>query len=328
MEERLQEVLQTASRYHVSDIHLTRYPNEPDAVSIEMRINGVMKRLKRKKDDLQFFHYLMYRANLDVSAAMRPQTGSFEEEVGGKILSIRFSIITAGRMMSGVLRILNQTSGLKVEDLTWDPEMISYLRSIPSYRNGLFVFSGPTGSGKTTALYTILNSAENKRVFTLEDPIEVVNEKFVQLQVNERQNLSYAEGIKQLMRHQPDILMIGEIRDSVAAKMAVRCALTGHLVVTSIHSGHCTTAIHRLMDLGVEQYQLEDVLFGITCQRLYETGDGRRTAVFERMSRREVQYYFEHGRNEEGFRTLEERIEEAVSLGYVSYEDAKADLIV
>lgn len=139
------------------------------------------------------------------------------------------------------------------------------------------MFSGPTGSGKTTTLYTLLNAVQNKKIFTLEDPVEVVNEKYVQIQINEKQHMSYADGIKQLMRHDPDIIMIGEIRDETAAKMAVRCALTGHLVVSTIHSFSCVSTILRMLDLGVEKYQLKDVLKGISSQRLFEKTNGEKT---------------------------------------------------
>ena len=127
--------------------------------------------------------------------------------------------------------------------------------------------------------------AANKKIFTLEDPIEIQNDSFVQLQINESQHLSYAEGIKQLMRHDPDLLMIGEIRDEEAAQMAVRCVLTGHLVLSSIHSTDCATAIIRMRDLGVKEYELKDVLYGISNQRLFEKEDGSRIGVYEIMCR-------------------------------------------
>ena len=194
------------------------------------------------------------------------------------------------------------------------------------HRNGLYVLSGPTGSGKTTTLYTILNEVSGKKIFTLEDPIEVLSEKYVQLAVNDRRHLSYADGIRQLMRHDPDIVMIGEIRDSIAAEMAVRCALTGHLVLTSIHSGSCVSAINRLIDLGVSEPQLSDILCGISNQRLYDTADNGKIGVYEIMDRKEVEYYFKNHCTSSSFTPLQRKIEEAVAEGIVDEDQASQDL--
>lgn len=325
MEERLQEILQIALDYDVSDIHFTVLNECLEKIAIDMRVQGKMCRLKPKKDDLKLFHYLMYRANLDITSIFDPQTGSFEEEVDGMKLSLRFAVVTSYHRTSGVLRILNNHRQLGIDDLTYDRDVLTWLAGITEHRDGLFVFSGPTGSGKTTSLYTILNACHDKTIFTLEDPIEVVNEGYIQLQVNEKQHLSYADGIKQLMRHDPDIVMIGEIRDDEAAQMAVRCALTGHLVVTSIHASGCVSAIHRLLDLGVPEYQLEDVLHGISSQRLYPCPSGM-TGIYEFMNREEVAYWFAEKKTSPSFIPLRERIISAVRQGTVRAEDVKEDL--
>ena len=225
-----------------------------------------------------------------------------------------------------VLRILNAHNKLNIEDLTYDFEIINYLKDIGLGRSGLYIFSGPTGSGKTTTLYTILNSIENKKIFTLEDPIEIYSNKYVQLQINEQQNLGYSQGIKQLMRHDPDIIMIGEIRDEIAANMAIRSALTGHLVLTSIHSGNCVMAINRLLELGVNKLQLFDVLKGISNQRLYSTISNSKTGVYEVMDRKEVIYYLQNETTSKSFKSLEERIREAIKNRIIKEETAKQDL--
>ena len=243
-----------------------------------------------------------------------PQTGSFEENINGEALSLRFAIVTSAHNTSGVLRILNNHSSLSVSELCHDPDTVSWLSHITSHRDGLYILSGPTGSGKTTALYTILNACKGKKIFTIEDPIEVYSSSYIQLQVNEKQHMSYGEGIKQLMRHDPDIVMIGEIRDSEAARMAVRCALTGHLVVSSLHASSCVSAILRLEELGVSDYQLMDVLHGISNQRLYRMKDGKMAGIYEYMTRKEVQYYFEEKHTDRNFRSLEERIRAAVAV--------------
>ena len=323
MRARLIHILELAQKYRVTDIHLNLCGGE---CSIEMRLRGTIRHVRSRPDDDRFFHYLMYRANLDLSALMEPQTGRFEEKVGGVTLALRFAVVSSYRITSGVLRILNNHGELTTDRLSSDPAQTEYFRTICTHRSGLYVFSGPTGSGKTTSLYTILNEVTGKKIFTLEDPIEVLSEKYVQLAVNDKRHLSYADGIRQLMRHDPDIIMIGEIRDSTAAEMAVRCALTGHLVLTSIHSGSCISAIDRMLDLGVSELQLQDTLSGLSNQRLYDTADGEKIGVYEIMNRKEVDYYFRNHCTSGSFIPLETKIREAVGLGIVEQSQAQQDL--
>ena len=323
MEERLEQILCLALKHHVTDIHLNLLDDE---CRIEMRVNGVIRRIHSKKDDVKFFYYLMYRANLDLSATLEPQTGRFEATAEGKNLALRFALVSSYRVTSGVLRILNNHGTLTSDLLSADPAQAVWLRSITGHRSVLYVFSGPTGSGKTTSLYTILNEVEGKKIFTLEDPVEVISEKYVQLSVNERRHLSWADGIKQLMRHDPDIVMIGEVRDEAAAEMAVRCALTGHLALTSIHSSSCVNAINRLIDLGISRLQLQDVLFGISNQRLYDRSDGGKIGVYEIMDRKEVEYYFLNHHTSKDFHPLREKIEQAVACGLVDPLQAAQDI--
>ena len=306
MRARLIHILELAQKYRVTDIHLNLCGGE---CSIEMRVRGTIRHVRSRPDDDRFFHYLMYRANLDLSASMEPQTGRFEETVGGVTLALRFAVVSSYRITSGVLRILNNHGELTTDRLSSDPAQTEYFRTICTHRSGLYVFSGPTGSGKTTSLYTILNEVTGKKIFTLEDPIEVLSEKYVQLAVNDKRHLSYADGIRQLMRHDPDIIMIGEIR-----------------VLTSIHSGSCISAIDRMLDLGVSELQLQDTLSGLSNQRLYDTADGEKIGVYEIMNRKEVDYYFRNHCTSGSFIPLETKIREAVGLGIVEQSQAQQDL--
>lgn len=325
MEQILTALLRAAVRWRATDIH---FSVEPDGhLRTEMRIGGKMIPLELKSLDERFFRYLLYRANMDVSSTALPQTGSFEAEAEGVRLALRFALVSGFHIRSGVLRILNMTSGLHTGDLSTDEFQIRRLAEITSRRSGLYLFSGPTGSGKTTTLYTILNDTEGKKIYTLEDPVEVYSGRYIQIQINESRHLSFAEGIRQLMRHDPDILMIGEIRDSEAAAMSVRCALTGHLVLSTIHASGCTGAIQRMTDLGVQEYQLSDVLCGVSGQRLYERKDGTgKTCIYEMMDRKELMYYFRNHVPPPEFIPLEKAVREAVGKGIISAEEAKADL--
>jgi len=165
MEERLIECLKIAMEFHVTDIHfhLKTYPKE--SLSIEMKIENDVRQMVPKDDDIRLFRYLMYKANLDLSDIHHPQTGRFEMEIEGQPVSLRFALVSSYHNTSGVLRILNQHASLHIEDLTVDYDTSLWLRNITKHTSGLFVFSGPTGSGKTTTLYTILNETKGKKIF-------------------------------------------------------------------------------------------------------------------------------------------------------------------
>lgn len=326
MEELLHRLLTIALRNKATDIHLSLENDE--RLLVEMRVDGKLRKLRSQDYDASFFRYLMFRSNLDLSLARKPQTGSFETEINGESLALRFAIITGWHMTCGVLRILNQTGKLRISDLSCQTETIDWLSSITHARSGLFVFSGPTGSGKTTTVYTLLNQVRGKKIYTLEDPVEVYSDRYVQMAVNEKAGFTFASGIRQLLRHDPDIIMIGEIRDEEAAAMAVRCALTGHLVITTLHSFSCTGAIQRLKDLGVSNEQMEDVLFGISCQRLYTNpASHRRFSIYEHMNRKEVKHYFEYGKPSSAFISLESAITSAMEAGLLTRQQAEEDLL-
>ncbi len=324
MEKLLKQCLSVALNHRASDIHFTTKDNQ---LSVSLRIDSKMVPVKTKDVDVRFFRFLQYKANLDVSNFIAPQTGRFEMEVSGKKLSLRFAVLNTSTISSGVLRILNSHVSLTINKLTFDKDVIAYLNTIKHHRSGLFIMSGPTGSGKTTTLYTLLNDCQGMKVFTLEDPIEVYCDSYVQLQINEKQHLGYDEGIKQLLRHDPDVIMIGEIRDSEAAKMAVRCALTGHLVITSLHASSCISAIERLLELNVNKHQLFDVLQGVSNQRLYRVKDSiDKTGVYEVMKRKEIVHYFKEQTMPNEFQFLQDKVKEAVTANIIFQEEARQDL--
>lgn len=305
MKNRLDECLSLAIKNHASDIHFMLKDGQ---LKIEFRINKHIYPLKTKSNDECFYRYLMYKANLDLAKRLQPQTGNFEYVLNDKKLSLRFSCVDTINMSCGVLRILNNHYELAVNNLTNDRDILNSFERLKLLTSGLIVFSGPTGSGKTTTLYTILKSFRQKKIFTLEDPVEVYDDSYVQLQINEAADFGYAQGIKQLMRHDPDVIMIGEIRDEVAASMAVRCALTGHLVLTTIHASSSMIAIERLLELGVMRLQLKDVLMGVYNQRLVHLED-ETIGVYELMDRYEIEYFFNHECMSDNHVYLKEKLE-------------------
>ncbi|QRG86026.1 ATPase, T2SS/T4P/T4SS family [Bulleidia sp. zg-1006] len=308
MKARLKDWLKEALLRKASDIHFIKQDGK--AIQMEFRTMQGIEMVSTKPEDERLFHYLMYLANLDVSRAYLPQSGSFEIQIGEQSLSCRFALIQSHHQQSAVLRILNHNHHFQIEELTTSKNNRDWMRRMMAMKSGFVLFSGLTGSGKTTTMYSILQQIQGKKIFSLEDPIEVYQENMVQLQVSKEQ-LSYEEGIKQLLRHDPDIILIGEIRDSVAAKMAYRCALTGHLVFSSIHASSSILAIRRMVDLGVPLGRLKEVLVGISYQELVEE-DGHKQSIYEVMDEKELSYYFQNQKHSPEFVPLEKQLSQEI----------------
>ena len=160
---------------------------------------------------------------------------------------------------------------LSLENISKDIHVYQFLKQIVQKDSGLFVISGATGSGKSTTLYAILdaiNKMYKKNIITLEDPIEINKDYCLQIEIDDRKGISYHESLKQILRHDPDVIMVGEVRDEKTAQLALTCALTGHLVLTTIHASNCINTIKRLENLNISSLDLEDVLLGIMTQKM------------------------------------------------------------
>ena len=270
MEHRFEELLETALYHQATDLH---FNVTPESCSISLRGLDGLVRLEGRKNDDRLFNYLQYMANLDVTCLNKPQSGAFSYFFHGQYYDFRFAVIQTSRYKNGVLRILNCHQGLSLSQLTDDKEVQNTFSSWLNRRSGLILFTGLTGSGKTTTLYSLLKLARGKTIYSIEDPIEVVQDNIIQLEVNERIGFGYDEGIKQILRHNPDIIMIGEIRDERTARMCIRAALTGTLVLSSLHCRNASSAINRLVELTVKLQDLKDCAIGIVSQRLVRLKD-------------------------------------------------------
>lgn len=266
MENRFEHILQQAVKQKSTDIH---FLINDDGISLSIRtINGLVK-IESFPDDIKLFNFLQYQAHLDITST-KPQSGSFSYFFQGIYYDFRFAVLVTPKNKSGVLRILNCHEGLPLEQLTFEKEIQEIFLKCINQRSGLILFSGLTGSGKTTTMYSLLKLLENKTIYSLEDPIEVIQTGITQLEINERIGFDFSEGIRQILRHNPDVLMIGEIRDEKTAKSAVRAALTGCLVISSIHSKSTVSGLHRILELGVKKEDLIDCLSYIFNQRLFK----------------------------------------------------------
>ncbi len=306
MEERLISLLRLAIKYNATDIHFLCIYQD---VKIEMRIDNKFRAVKTKFEDYKLIRYLQYLSNLDVGNLLVPQTGQFEMEVDNVLLSLRFAVINNINYTNGVLRILNSNIKVDFNNLSSIEKQNIYFRSLLKKNNGLVIFSGPTGSGKTTTVYSLLKGCRGKKIYTIEDPIEVYYDGFIQLQVNETLNFDYEHGIAQILRHDPDIIMIGEIRDFKAAKGAVDAANTGHLVFTTLHATSASSCISRLVSMGINEDQLYENLLCISNQRMMIDKKSKdKIVLYELMDRKEIEYYRKNKTNSEYFIDLESQI--------------------
>lgn len=314
MEERLIELLELALKYKATDIHFEkRYSN----VSIKMRVDGSLKTVKAKPEDDKLMRYLQYRADLDVGKLLIPQTGGFEQVIKNQIISLRYAVMVSNNIVDGVLRILESGLNLSVNNLSKLDNQNKLFKELIQMDSGLVLLSGPTGSGKTTTLYSLLKTRKKSKIYTIEDPIEVMNDNFIQLQVNEDLGFDYAEGIKQILRHDPDVILIGEIRDEKSAQMAVAAANTGHLVFSTIHASRAATCISRMIDFGVNEDHLYEVLICLSNQRMLYDQNHNKIVMYELMDKDEIDYYRKHKCNSDTFLDINKQIKEGKANGIV-----------
>lgn len=264
------DLIAAAVEAGASDIHIEA---QEQATRVRFRVDGRLQtdRMIPASERHSVVSRLKIMANLNISEKRRPQDGRTEVVVRGRKIDIRLSTLPTQFGESIVLRLLDRSKNL----LSWDalgfaPNRVAQIRSILAQPNGIFLVAGPVGSGKTTTLYTALNelNSDDKKIVTVEDPIEYSLEGIAQVQVDEAIDLTFGNALRAITRQDLNVLMIGEIRDEESAAMAVRAALLGRLVISTIHTNDSLSSINRLLDLKVPAYLLADTLRGVLSQRL------------------------------------------------------------
>ncbi|MES2534452.1 MAG: GspE/PulE family protein [Pseudomonadota bacterium] len=268
--------LYDALKAGASDIHLE---STAGGLAVKYRVDGVLDHATSVNGiELaeQIISRLKVLAELDIAERRVPQDGSFRVEAGGREIDLRVSIMPSIHGEDAVIRVLDKRAmieaygALTLEALGFDAPSLASLRMLAEKAYGMLLVTGPTGSGKTTTLYAALTEINNGRdkIITIEDPVEYQLPGILQIPVNEKKGLTFAKGLRSILRHDPDKIMVGEIRDQETAEIAVQSALTGHLVLTTVHANNVFDVFGRFTHMGIDPYAFVSALNGIWAQRL------------------------------------------------------------
>jgi len=268
-------LLTEAVKEGASDIHIEPYENR---LVVRFRIDGVLREVlsPQKAIAAAVVSRIKVMAKLDIAERRLPQDGRISLRVAGRPVDVRVSTIPAGRGERVVLRLLDKQAGrLDLAQLGMDDGARGLLEDLIARPHGILLVTGPTGSGKTTTLYGALLKLNDssRNLMTVEDPIEYYIDGVGQTQVNTRVDMTFARGLRAILRQDPDVVMVGEIRDLETAEIAVQASLTGHLVLSTLHTNSAVGAVARLRDMGVEPFLLSSSLIGVLAQRLVRVLD-------------------------------------------------------
>jgi general secretion pathway protein E len=263
-------LLTQSLREGASDIHIE--PFEQTSV-VRFRIDGTLRDVVRPRKAIHasLISRIKIMSQLDIAEKRLPQDGRITLRVGGKPVDVRVSTLPTGHGERAVLRLLDKEAGkLDLSHLGMSPELLPQFDALINQPHGIVLVTGPTGSGKTTTLYAALSrlNATTTNILTVEDPIEYDLTGVGQTQVNARIDMSFAKALRAILRQDPDVIMIGEIRDLETAQIAVQASLTGHLVLATLHTNDAAAAVTRLLDMGIEPFLLSSSLLGVMAQRL------------------------------------------------------------
>lgn len=266
----LNSIIFQAVKERASDIHIEPFERE---LEVRFRIDGILYKMLEPPKVVQeaLISRVKIMAGLNIAEKRLPQDGRIRVIVAGRDVDIRVSIIPTFFGERVVLRLLDKQRGvISLSDIGFDPADVQTMERLLARTSGIVLVTGPTGSGKTTTLYaalTRINSPE-KNIITIEDPIEYQLKGVGQIQVNPKIDLTFANGLRSVLRQDPDIIMVGEIRDAETAEIAMQASLTGHLVLSTLHTNDAATAVTRLTDMGVEPFMVASTLTAVLAQRL------------------------------------------------------------
>ncbi len=263
-------ILQEAVRENASDIHIETFERR---LSVRLRVDGVLREVLQPRRELAplLVSRIKVMARLDIAEKRVPQDGRISVRLAGREVDVRVSTMPSSSGERVVLRLLDKQAGrLNLSGLGLTARDHNELRELIAKPHGILLVTGPTGSGKTTTLYAALTELNDfsRNILTVEDPIEYQLDGIGQTQVNTKVDMTFARGLRAILRQDPDVVMVGEIRDRETAEIAVQASLTGHLVLSTLHTNSAVGAVTRLVDMGVEPFLLSSSLVGVVAQRL------------------------------------------------------------
>lgn len=264
-------IMLRAVKESASDIHIE--PFGEDTLKVRYRIDGILHDVMSLPRNLQLavVSRIKIMSDLDIAEKRLPQDGRIQVNIGGRKINIRVSILPAVTGENAVLRILDPSSILlELDSLGFSPDILPNFLSLIKKPNGVILVTGPTGSGKSTTLYTTLNllNSTEKKIMTIEDPVEYRLKGISQVQAKPKIGLTFAVGLRSFLRQDPDIMLVGEIRDKETAEIAVQAALTGHIVLSTLHTNDAPSSVIRLVDMGIEPFLISSSVIGVIAQRL------------------------------------------------------------
>ena len=263
-------IISQSVKARASDIHFEPYQN---SFKVRYRVDGILYDLLTPPKWIQasLISRIKVMAKMNIAEKRLPQDGRLDVKIGNQQIDVRVSTIPTSFGERVVLRLLSKSGALMyMTDLGLLPEKLNLLEKLVKSPNGIILVTGPTGSGKTTSLYAVLSSINKPdiNIITIEDPVEYQIQGISQIQVNAKIDLTFARGLRSIVRQDPDVILVGEIRDRETADIAVQSALTGHLVFSTLHTNDSASAITRLVDIGVEPFLISSSVIGIVAQRL------------------------------------------------------------
>lgn len=314
MDPKLEQLLAQLVHQRVADLYLL--PTASD-YRVLINLNGQRQALEVIPTVVanRWISHLKYRANMSVTEHRRPQAGALKLKVGQRIVDVRLSTVGDFRdresmVVRFIYRLASQQYSLLIP-AQWD-ELVRTTKV-----RGLILFAGPTGSGKTTTMYQLARELKDQVVMTIEDPVEIEEPAFLQLQVNELAGMGYQELIKVGLRHRPQVFIIGEIRDHQTATMAIQASLSGHLVMATVHARSARGVIARLRQLHIDEYEIEQSLSGIAYQRLLPTVDGQMAVLFDLLTGRENWQTVENQNGGKNGQQWQANLEKLVAAGKI-----------
>ncbi len=298
----LNSLLFQAVKESASDIHIEPFERQ---LEVRFRKDGVLYHMLSPPKIIQdaLISRVKIMSSLDIAEKRLPQDGRIRLLAGGRDVDVRVSIIPTAYGERVVMRLLDRKRGLLgLSKVGLKPDQVEKLEAILMRNEGVALVTGPTGSGKTTTLYAALNrvNSEERNIITVEDPIEYQLKGVGQMQVNHKIDLTFANGLRSILRQDPDVIMVGEIRDAETAGMAIQASLTGHLVLSTLHTNDAATAVTRLVDMGIEPFLISSTLTAVIAQRLLRvlcesckaayTPNHRETEIFGKLELPETLY--------------------------------------